>query len=37
VTVDEVRPILERHLAEVFDLALVPDASPFPAIQLVGA
>jgi lipoyl(octanoyl) transferase len=37
VTVDEVRPILERHLAEVFDLVLAPDASPFPAAEMVGA
>jgi lipoyl(octanoyl) transferase len=37
VTVDEVRPILERHLAEVFDLAFVPVASPFPATQPVGS
>ena len=37
VGVEEVRPILERHLGEGFDLDLVPSASPFPATQLVDA
>jgi lipoyl(octanoyl) transferase len=37
VTVEELRPVVERQVAEVFDLDLLPAPSPFPVERLVDA
>src|SRR5262245_17874232 len=37
VTVEELRPLLERRLDEVFDLELIASPSPFATDRLVGA